>query len=260
MSYRLYVDETGDHFRSDPNDLGQRYLGLTGVCFDREPYFQFQAELEEFKRKHLPYDPDRPPVLHRRDIVEGHGPFRVLIDDGKRAAFNADLLALVAAADYKVIAIVIDKVEHWEKKYRSLTHPYHYCMEAMLERYCGWLKLGGRRGDVMAEARGKRENEALETAYSSVWSTGTYFMGLDKVRSTLTSRHVKIEKKDRNIAGLQLADLLAHPLTRDVLVAEGRLPDCGGPFANEIAEAVRSKYNRQLFDGRIRGYGRVLLT
>jgi len=57
MSYRLYVDETGDHFRSDPNDLGQRYLGLTGVCFDREPYFQFQAELEEFKRKHLPYDP-----------------------------------------------------------------------------------------------------------------------------------------------------------------------------------------------------------
>lgn len=259
MSSRLYIDETGDHFSADPSDLGKRYLGLIGVSFDRDPYLKFQRDLEDFKRKHLPYDPDDPPILHRKDIVNHHGPFRVLMDDGKRAAFDTDLLELFKTADFRVVAVVIDKHSHWQKTYRSLTHPYHYCLEALLERYCGWLAFTTRRGDVLAEARGKLENQALQAAYDSVWKTGTRWMASNKVQATLTSKQAKIKLKRLNIAGLQIADLLAHPLTRDVLTAEGRLPDCGSSFANEIANIVTPKYNRQIFDRRIRGYGRILL-
>ncbi len=259
MSSRLYIDETGDHFRTDPTDLGKRYLGLIGVCFDRDPYLKFQGDLEDFKRKHLPYDPDDPPILHRKDIVNHHGSFRVLMDEGKRAAFDAGLLELFKAAQFRIVAVVIDKHSHLQKTYRSLTHPYHYCLEALLERYCGWLAFTNRRGDVVAEARGKIENEAFQEAYESVWERGTRWMQTSKVQATLTSKHAKIKPKYLNIAGLQLADLLAHPLTRDVLAAEGRLQDCGSSFASDIANVAKAKYNRQMFDGRIRGYGRVLL-
>ena len=56
-----------------------------------------------------------------------------------------------------------------------------------------------------------------------------------------------------------MADILARPLTRDVLVAYHKLGDRGGAFAERIAPIVTPKYNRQIYQNRIEGYGRVFL-
>jgi hypothetical protein len=80
-------------------------------------------------------------------------------------------------------------------------------------------------------------------------------------QATLTSKQIKIKPKVLNIAGLQLADVLAHPLTRDVLVDYGRMqPLIPGSFTQKMCAVAQVKYNRQVYQGRIRGYGRVLLA
>ncbi|HWQ52254.1 MAG TPA: DUF3800 domain-containing protein [Bryobacteraceae bacterium] len=259
MRYRLYLDESGDHSSSDAAEVGKRYLGLIGVAFADESYREFTRLLDCFKRKHLQYDEDEPPILHREDIINRRGCFGVLNDASKKEVFNADLLRLISGAECRIIAVVIDKAEHGKASYRSLQHPYHYCLHAMLERYCGYLGLKHCSGDVMAEARGGKEDTALKSAYERVWDRGTRYLHADKARMTLTSKRLKVKPKWANVAGLQLADILAHPLTRDVLAKNGRAPEAGDCFAAIVREIAEAKYNRHEFRGTAKGYGRILL-
>lgn len=259
-SYRLFVDESGDHSSSHPVDIGKRYLGTIGVAFNVDNYRQFRERLEAFKQKHLPYDPAHPPVLHRVEIVQAKGIFKVLQDAARRAAFDNDLLGLIKATPFTAFAVVVDKVEHAPKLYRLLKHPYHWTVLALLERYCGWLRYFNRRGDVLAESRGKAEDQAFREAYAHFCEHGEQYLSREDVEATLTSREAKLAKKAANVAGLQLADLLAHPLTRDVLVAYGRIANRGGPFADQIAAISEMKYNQRYDTGRINGYGRKIIA
>lgn len=259
--YRLYLDESGDHSNTTPENTGKRYLGLNGVVFPRGPeYVRFSEEMESLKLRFFPdYDPEDPPILHREDILHRRKPFNILKDPAVQRSFDRALLELVGAGRYRIITVVIDKYEHGNKTYRSLTHPYHYGLLAMMERYCGWLDFNNATGDIMAESRGGKEDVALKKEYQGIYRSGEGFLGKERVQRTMTSKEIKVKPKEANIAGLQLADLLAHPLTRDVLCAFGRGEDRGGVFAEEIVRAVTPKYNRQIYQDRIDGYGRVFL-
>jgi Protein of unknown function (DUF3800) len=261
--YRLYIDESGDHTSCDPTDVAKRYLGLTGVIVEHGNLRELRHSLEVFKRRHLPYDDDDPPILHREAIRQGRGPFRVLVDGDRRARFDAGLLEWIESVPFRLVGVVIDKVEHGHKKYRQLQHPYHYCLQALLERYCGWLRRIGHEGDVIAEARGGREDMALKEAYERIYKSGATYPSLltrDLAQKTLTSKHIKLKPKALNVAGLQLADVLAHPVTRDVLRAYGRISDPTAQFPERVMRVAVQKYNHHLFNRRIDGYGRVILA
>lgn len=64
--------------------------------------------------------------------------------------------------------------------------------------------------------------------------------------------------KHANISGLQLADLLGHPVKQWVLKNHGLLEGDLAPFAQRVLETVDGKFNRHLYNGRIEGYGTVL--
>jgi hypothetical protein len=70
---------------------------------------------------------------------------------------------------------------------------------------------------------------------------------------------IKLKPKSANIAGLQVADLLAYPCKQEILMMEGRIEDPGDMFGHEICRRIAPKYNRRYFNGRVRGYGRVFL-
>jgi hypothetical protein len=101
---------------------------------------------------------------------------------------------------------------------------------------------------------------ALKEAYAHIYKSGGYYLHPSVIARTLSSKKIKIKPKTLNIAGLQLADTLAHPLTRDVLVAYKRIPSVDGAFAQTLIEAVHWKYNHQIYRGTINGYGRVILA
>lgn len=261
--YRLYLDEAGDHAPcpSEGAPIGKRYLGLVGVILERgQGCSTVAASLEALKVRHFKNDPDDPVILHREDIKNRRGAFAVLQDQRRREAFDDDVIDLLDKSPLRVIAVVIDKLTHAAATHRRLKHPYHYCLLAMLQRYCGWFQMKGSTGDVMVEARGKVEDQLFKKAYEAMWAEGGPYLPRSTTRQTLSSKHVKMKTKAHNIPGLQFADILAHPLTRDVLVAYSRVPDRGGAFADRVCVAVEPKYNRHLYQNRINGYGRVILS
>jgi hypothetical protein len=75
----------------------------------------------------------------------------------------------------------------------------------------------------------------------------------------LTSSELKVKPKVANIAGLQLADVLAHPVKQHCLVERGFIPDPGDNFGKQLVAAIMPKFNRRYDQNRIDGYGRVYL-
>ena len=255
--FRLYLDESGDHVFNKLDQPQHRFLCLLGCWFKNPDYVRFQEELELLKRTHLPHHPDEPVVLHREDIVNRRGVFARLQSVEAAAAFDAELLAVVARAEFRIVAIVIDKLRLKELYGDAAAHPYHLAIGFMLQRYCGFLNHVNRVGDVMAEARGRREDQLLADSYTRHFEQGVWQTPAEVFQNALTSRQLKLKTKAANIAGLQLADLLGHPV-RQMVVRDRDLANLpASPFAVRLLATVAGKFNRQLYDNRLEGFGTV---
>jgi len=258
--YRLYIDESGDHTYRDIEDPAKRYLGLIGCFIETEVYrTQFHPALEALKQTFFPHSPDEPVILHRKDVINRRGPFWRLRDPKYERRFNQALLDFLESQDYWLVTVVIDKKAHIERYGAAAYHPYHYCLAVLLERYCGFLNRFHAQGDVMAESRGGKEDQQLKAAYHRVYENGTYFREAEFFQRVLTSKEIKLKPKLANIAGLQVADLLAYPCKQEILVTERRIEDPGEVFGKEICHRIAPKYNRRYLDGRVWGYGKVFL-
>ena len=77
--YRLYIDESSDHIYRNLEKLDRHYPGLTGVLIHQAYYNPTVPDgLEELKKRFFTYDPDRPPILVRRQLISKKGAFGVL--------------------------------------------------------------------------------------------------------------------------------------------------------------------------------------
>ena len=259
--YRLYLDESGDHVFHDEVRLaepGHRYLALVGCWFAQSTaYVGFQRALEDLKQEHFPHSPDEPVILHRKEIINSSGPFWRLRDVDARSAFDDDLCALVASAEFTLVGVCIDKLA-LKQRYPDPFHPYHLALGYLLQRYCGWLNHLNRSGDVMAESRGGQEDGRLKNAYQHIWTHGDMYHRSDFFRRALSGKEAKLKKKTENTAGLQLADLLARAVRDDILSEYGKPVEALGAFDARLLGVVQGKYNRQLYAGRIQGYGKIL--
>lgn len=256
--YRLYIDESGDHAYKKLEQVSHRYLALLGLWLrQRDDYVALHDGLEGLRREVFGPRPDDPVILHREDIINKRGDFYILQDPQKEAAFNAGLLRLLADTQFRMACIVIDKQQHRDK-YSSPMHPYHYCLAAMLQRYCGWLNYKNVIGDVLAEARGRVEDRQLENAYANIFSSGTLYLDASTAQRVLTTSSLKLRGKAADIAGLQLADVLAHPVKQWVLWQKGIISEPKG-FGRELAEEVVRKFNARSDSGLVEGYGWVLI-
>lgn len=257
--YRLYIDESGDHTYNLLDDPSHRFLALLGVWFRQaDAYVAFADHMEEFKRGIFGPRPDKPVVLHRSAIVNRKGAFGVLCDPKVEEKFNTGLLKLIEQGRFMMVCVVIDKQKHLNR-YASPFHPYHYCLAAMLDRYSGWLGYKTAVGDVMAESRAREEDLQLKQAYQRVYESGTLMFGHEHHQRALTSREIKLQPKRANIAGLQLADLLAYPVKQALLVERGEIPDPGDIFGKRIYRLAEAKFNQNYRSGKVEGYGKVWL-
>ena len=257
--YRLYIDESGDHTYNLLDDHGHRYLALLGVWFRQaDDYVVFADDLERFKRDIFGPRPDRPVILHRSDIINRKSAFGLLRQTDVQARFNAGLIEVIRQAQFRLVCVVLDKQLHLNR-YASPFHPYHYCLAALLDRYIGWLNDKHAVGDVLAESRGGEEDLQLKQAYRRVYESGTLLLGHEHYQRALTTHDLKLQPKRANIAGLQLADVLAYPVRQACLIEHGLLPDPGGVFGKQLVEAVQDKTHRHERTGQIEGYGKIRL-
>jgi len=192
-------------------------------------------------------------------LINRRGPFWRLRDPDNHCRFDEGFLRFLTDQDYSLITVVMDKKAHIERYGRAAYHPYHYGLAALLERYGGFLSRLNARGDVMAESRGRREDQQLKAAYRRLYESGTQLHDAQFFRRALTSKEIKLKPKLANIAGLQVADLLAYPCKQGILIAEGKMEDPGEVFGKEICRCVGPKHNRRYLEGRVKGYRQVFL-
>ena len=245
MRYTLYVDESGDHIYKNMDRVSNRYLALTGVAIESEYYRKtLQPNFEVLKQKHFPFSPDYPCVLHREDIYNRRGQFSCLCDPTCNANWEDDFIEFIKTADIRLFTIVIDKENHLKRYEKTADHPYHYCLTMLLERYRGFLMYVKSKGDVLAESRGGKEDLKLKLIYKELYDWGTYYISAQEFQKVLTSKEIKMKKKEHNIAGLQLADLLAHPAKTEILISNGIISEKPTSYGMRLAKEFNSKYDK----------------
>ena len=259
MKYRLYIDEVGNSDMNSSTDPNHRYLSLTGVVIDLDHVKQVvYTELEALKARFFSSHPDEPISLHRRELVRRLFPFQALNDPETRQRFDEALLALLIKWEYRVISVVIDKQEHQARYTVWKYHPYHYCMHVLLERYVMFLEGEQLFVDVMVEARGGKEDTKLKESFTRVWEHGTDHIKSKRFQSRFTSREIKLKQKTNNIAGLQIADLIAHPSFRAMRQQRsGETPSLD--FGTQIVQILKNGKYLQSTSGKIDGWGRKWL-
>jgi hypothetical protein len=238
----------------DPNE---RYLGITGVIIAREyESGQFTANLNAIKQDIFGSTDF---ALHRRDLIDKNSaPFDILKDEAKKAEFDKRILELIDSSTYRSVSVLIDKKEHKEKYVVWQFQPYHYCMTVLLERYVRHLHCIGETGDVVAESRGKKENKQLSESYRRIWERGTDHVPKELFQQHLTSREIKIRSKTANIAGLQLADLIANPACRELICSRSGVK-MTAPFGRSIVNILHDKKYLRSPYGKVGGWGTKIL-
>jgi len=259
--FRLYMDESGDHVFNHLDHPPHRYLCLLGVWFKNPDYESFHRNLEQFKQELFDPHPD-PIILHREDILHRRGVFSSLRDPPRATLFDERLLAIIGAANFHIVAVVIDKQALWDRvgSFEGTLHPYHMGVGFIYAQYCDYLIHIKRCGDVMAESRGGKEDRLLKYVYETVGKTvmGWHPPDGGPFQPAITSKELKVKPKSANIAGLQLADLLAHPCRHDILREFGRLPEEPAPFARRLLAAIGNKFHRHIQSGQVNGSGKHL--
>jgi hypothetical protein len=254
--FRLFFDETGNgDLHAADKTPNERYLSVTGIVIRQDHHDGYVTRrLNLLKANLLGASPDSPIILHRRDIMRRDGRFKPLRNEHIRKEFDARLAAMIAEVLATAFTVSIDKLEHKTKYTVWQYSPYHYVMECLVERFLKWLEKHDRVGDVMGEARDPTHDKQLRRAYARLYQHGNAYHSADQFQSRLTTGELKLVAKGADVAGVQLADVLAHPAHRALKFARLKepLPDDYGAFLARILE--RYVYDRHP-EGGIAGFG-----
>jgi hypothetical protein len=254
--FRIFIDESGHSDLKSSSHPNEQYLGLTGVIMPLAYEMgEFTENLNALKNDVFGTDSI---VLDRKELLVGKAPFECLLDENKRAQFDALFLDLLSDSKYRVFSVVIDKKEHLQKYAVWQFDPYHYCLMVALERYVRLLDQLNQTGDVMVESRGEKENRRLQRAYRYVYDNGSDYIKNKVFQTRLSSREVKLQPKSANVSGLQLSDALANPCCR-ALICEKTNVGMKADFGKKIVEVLMKKKFLKSPAGRVNGWGTKLL-
>lgn len=123
--YRLYLDESGDHWFRDVAEPAHRFLCLLGCLFRNPDDLKFHEAQEELNSRILPHHPDDPGVLHREDMLSAREEFKALRDPAVRKEWDERLLGIMGAAVFRIVAVVIDTLALRKSYGETAAHPYH---------------------------------------------------------------------------------------------------------------------------------------
>lgn len=221
--YRLYIDEVGspDTSRKANYRFENVYFGLCGIVISETEQEKLRNHFYELKNI-VVKDKDliQTVSIHRKEILDKRSHFSALQDTEIENIFNQKLLAIFKDVDFEIIFCAIDKHDH-NATYNNPAHPYNYMFDIMLEKYVIFLEEKNAKGDIMIEGRGKKENTIMDTRMSNLSEHGILTAGrqlkVERLKNTLTSKHIKFVEKKDCVAGVELADLLAMPCLFHVL-------------------------------------------
>lgn len=213
MPLIVYLDETGDH-SLELVDRDFPIFALVMLICDSGSYSQqIVPAFCHLKFRHFGHEAV---IIHSRDIRKAQGDFGFLTDAAMRSQFYEQLNQIMRDCDYRLIASVIRKQVHKERYGLWAENPYDLALKFALERLLPLLEEAGQcEVHLIAEARGKREDNELRLSFLRTVNDGTEYVSAERFRRI--QFRLDFKPKAMNIIGTQMADLAAYPIARHVL-------------------------------------------
>jgi hypothetical protein len=202
--YVVYVDESGDHSLASV-DREYPVFVLALCIFHKRHYAEkIIPAVEKLKFNYFGHDSV---VLHENEIRKQKGAFAFLAQRAVRDEFMGQLTSIMDASNFILIACVVDKAR-LPKSGGVSSNPYHIALGICLEALRTLLTEKRQvqlKTHVVVECRGKKEDAELELEFRRICdrnNPGGQPLPFDIV----------FADKKTNLAGLQLADLVARPV------------------------------------------------
>ncbi len=226
----MFLDESGDH-SLDKIDPQFPMFVLAGCILDKEYH---EGVVESRMRRYKQDLFGRPDiVLHTADITRNKNGFEMMKDGEFRSRFYAETNSLVAGLDFTVLACAIHKQRFTDQYGKFAFDPYVLSLECLIERFVFFLQERNEVGQIVAESRNPTFDKELDLAFQLRLTKGTRFVRPARLTERLAG--LTFRSKKENIAGLQIADLVATPIARAVL----------GKPTREDYRIVESKFRRR---------------
>ena len=229
--YRLYIDECGD-----PNlenfDRTFPIFTLCGVLIPEEKLAQLETNIKEIKNE---FWPEQDIIFHSRDIRNCSKIFTNLLDNEIKQQFYSKINGVLGCRDvYTIVCCCILK-EPFIERFNTGEDVYGLSLKYLLERAIFHIDdsttSGSSKLRIIVERRNPNQNQSLLKYYNGLRVTGTKWITPERFVDRIKS--LKFVGKKDNIIGLQIADLIAYPISRMILN-----PDRDNPAYNIIAHNI----------------------
>lgn len=202
----MFLDESGDH-SFVKIDKSYPMFVLAGCIFDFDYYSEIvELEVEKLKIK---YFGKTDIILRSYDIRKQKGDFTCLVDKRKRGLFQKDLADLIKSLDFKIIAVAINKAT-LKNRYNNPRNPYDLCLKFILERSVMFLGKSSDKLIFRIESRETHNDRKLAEVYEKFRVENHKLFKKEEILTKFLD--FSFNQKTQNIAGHQIADLIAYPI------------------------------------------------
>lgn len=211
----IYADESGDH-NLISIDKAYPVFVLSCCIFHKEDYSsRIVSTLKKLKFDIFGHDAV---IFHEREIRQQEGPFNILRNPAFRENFYERINSFIETMPINVVACVIKK-EDLRQRYSEPNSPYHLALGFCLERVASFLTGKSQQNKeihLIVESRGKKEDNELELEFlrliNQIDIPNKISFNLKNIQFNL-----KFVSKQANMAGKQIADLIARPVGRYII-------------------------------------------
>ena len=210
MSVIVYLDESGDHSLELVDKDFPFFALAMFICEETIYNHKISPAINQFKMDFFGHEAV---IIHSRDIRKAQRDFGILTNPAKREEFYRKLNQIMSHSNYQLIVSVIKKQDHKEKYGILAENPYDLAMIFCMERLLPLLEEKKQaRVQLIAESRGKKEDNDLMLSFLRIASQGTNYIPAERFKKI--DFRLKFIPKMMNVVGTQLADLAAYPVAR----------------------------------------------
>ena len=211
--YYLFLDECGDQNLSNFDPFFPVFT-LCGVIMSQKQLDVITEKVEALKQK---FWGERKIILHSRDIRKCQNGFEIFFDLNIKQCFYESINQILKEKVYVIVCCSILKKDYI-RQYGRLNDVYGQSLSYIMERTVFYLDSLAKENinlTTIVECRGKKEDKSLLDYYNKVLDRGTYWVKPDRIRRYF--KEFEMRRKSEDLVGLQIADLVAYPITRHVL-------------------------------------------
>ncbi len=236
--YKLYIDECGDH-NLVTFDKNFPIFTLCGILVPVKNINAFKNDIDKLKKE---FWNTTDVVLHSRDIRKCEKHFEILFDCQTKSRFYERLNEVLSNKNIYVIVCCAVLKEECIRLYGNDADIYGTALKYVIQRSIFCVDDVDKEGgiiDIIVERRGKREDNALIKYYNKLRFSGMHYVCPERLAAHLGN--FSFSQKSENVFGLQIADLIAYPISRHVLN-----PDKPNPAFEVIASNIYTCNEKRL--------------